>query len=418
MSNFFRHSDGERGAVAIIVGLSLLVLMGFTALALDAGLGYSERRGTQNAADLSALAAAWEDCNPVTSGTPNPIQAARATALDNGYDHSLANTDVTVNDLGDGQWQVDILTTNEATFGAATPYANDSVTVLSSAIAECEAIPFLGGYALFAGGPTSCNGGVELDLSGASKIINGGIHSNGEVKITGASTDVNGQVTHVGGSTWPGSIQVYEHLPYPIDITIADYRPTGARALVHNDVDPLLDRYYDFDTTDIDATLLVNQGYADNISGSEIRMKKSGVYYTKGDIKITKNISMGTDALGNPVKVTWVAEGQIEISAKTNMSGFDPVIGGPSDPGVLFFSNYPGTPPDCTANAIKLSSSGITWTGVIFAPNGQVSPSFSTATSLNGSIFAYTINVSGSDFEISWQNNPTAIPDFRVNLLK
>lgn len=41
---------------------------------------------------------------------------------------------------------------------------------------------------------------------------------------------------------------------------------------------------------------------------------------------------------------------------------------------------------------------------------------FSSATSLNGSIFAYTANVSGSDFEISWKDNDAAEPDFEVNL--
>lgn len=415
-----KHRPNDRGAAAIVVGVSLLVLMGFAALAIDAGMGYNDRRGTQNAADLAALAAAWEECNPASAGAPNPIQAARNTAADNGFPHDPPRTTVEVNDLGNGQWQVDITTNNNALFGSATPYANDGLTVLSSAVAECEEIPFLGGYAIFAGAPASCNGGVELDLSGASKIVNGGIHSNGEVKITGSDTEVNGVVTHIAGSNYTPSTQVYEELAYPLDITIAEYRPGGSRALNHTSADPNLNRYFDFDTTQITATELENRGYAD-VSGSDMTMKRSGIYYTKSSIKINKNIIMGNDAVtGQPVRVTWVAEGQIEVSAKTNMAGFDPVIGGPNDPGILMFSNYlaPSAGPTCTGNAIKLSSSGITWTGVIFAPNGQVNPSFSSATSLNGSIFAYTVNVSGSDFEISWQDNPTAEPDFRVDLLR
>ena len=62
-------SRNERGAAAIIAAITLLALLGFTALAIDAGVGYNDRRGTQ------------------------------------------------------------------------------------SAVAECERIPFLGGYAVFAGGP-------------------------------------------------------------------------------------------------------------------------------------------------------------------------------------------------------------------------------------------------------------------------
>lgn len=403
----------ERGAVAVVVGVSLLVLMGFTALAIDAGMGYNDRRGTQNAADFAALAAAWEDCNPASASSPNPIQAARTTAADNGYDFTDGNTTVDVNDLGAGQWQVDITVQNNALFGAATPYANDDVTVLSSAIAECEAIPFLGGYAIFAGGPTSCNGGVELDLSGASKIINGGIHSNGEVKITGSSTSVNGQVTYVGSSNYTPSTQLYSELDYPVELSIAEYRPGGSRALIYNDdAVPANDQY--FNTATIDNNWMKNNGYAVSTGGSKIEIQRSGVYYASSDIDL-KQVSMASG-----VKATFVSEGPIKVTGESDFAGFDPVIGGANDPGVLFFSNYeePPSGPTCTGNAVDISASSVTWTGVIFAPYGAVTPSFSSATSLNGSVFAYTVNVSGSNFEISWQDNPSAIPDFEVNLLK
>jgi Flp pilus assembly protein TadG len=407
-----RSAGGERGAAAVLVGVSLLALMGFAALAIDAGFGYSERRGTQNAADNAALAAAWEDCNPATAGSPDPAVAARATAADNGYDHAAADVTVDVADLGDGQWQVDITDVNDATFGGATPYAADEVTVLSSSVAECETIPFLGGYAIFAGGPASCNGGVELDLSGASKIINGGIHSNGELKITGSSTDVNGQVTYVGSSNYSPSTQIFSELAYPVDITIAEYRPGGSRALAHNSSVPANDHY--FNTTTINNNWMKNNGYANSLGGQKIEVVKSGVYYASGSIDL-KQVSMASG-----VKATFVAEGQIAITGESDFAGYDPVIGGANDPGVLFFSNYQAPPsgPTCTGNAINVSSSSVSWTGVIFAPYGAVTPSFSSATSLNGSIFAYTVNVSGSDFQISWQDNPNATPDFSVNLLK
>ena len=52
-----RMSD-ERGASAVLVGILLLVLMGFGAVAVDVGAMYSERAQLQNAADAGALAAA------------------------------------------------------------------------------------------------------------------------------------------------------------------------------------------------------------------------------------------------------------------------------------------------------------------------------------------------------------------------
>lgn len=55
----------QRGAVAIIVGLVLAVLMGFAGLALDLGHLYVEKTELQNAADACALAASRElTCDP------------------------------------------------------------------------------------------------------------------------------------------------------------------------------------------------------------------------------------------------------------------------------------------------------------------------------------------------------------------
>jgi len=51
---------GETGAIAIVVALSLVALLGLTALVVDLGLLYHTKRELQTAADAAALAAAWE----------------------------------------------------------------------------------------------------------------------------------------------------------------------------------------------------------------------------------------------------------------------------------------------------------------------------------------------------------------------
>ena len=56
-----RHrAHHERGAVAVIVALSMVVILGFVALAVDAGAMYGERAELQTAADAAALAVAQE----------------------------------------------------------------------------------------------------------------------------------------------------------------------------------------------------------------------------------------------------------------------------------------------------------------------------------------------------------------------
>ena len=48
---------GDRGATAITIAISMLVLMGFTAITIDGGLAYGDRRVLASAADVGALAA-------------------------------------------------------------------------------------------------------------------------------------------------------------------------------------------------------------------------------------------------------------------------------------------------------------------------------------------------------------------------
>ena len=63
------RDNGERGAVAVLVALILVVLLGFAALAVDAGMLYSERAQEQNASDAAALAVA-QKC-AISTSDPN-----------------------------------------------------------------------------------------------------------------------------------------------------------------------------------------------------------------------------------------------------------------------------------------------------------------------------------------------------------
>ena len=58
---FPRVSDKERGAAAVLVAFSMVVLLGFAALAVDVGAMYAEKTQLQNGADATALAIAG-DC--------------------------------------------------------------------------------------------------------------------------------------------------------------------------------------------------------------------------------------------------------------------------------------------------------------------------------------------------------------------
>jgi Flp pilus assembly protein TadG len=71
-----RAGHRERGAVSIVVALSLAVLIGFVGLALDLGKLYVTKSELQNSADACALAAARD----LTSGTPS-LSVSEAAGL-------------------------------------------------------------------------------------------------------------------------------------------------------------------------------------------------------------------------------------------------------------------------------------------------------------------------------------------------
>src|SRR3954453_15688304 len=73
MRQFHRTALADRrGAVGILFALAMPVLIGFTALGTEVGLWYLERRNLQTAADVSAIAAAFE----VLNGTGDEASAA------------------------------------------------------------------------------------------------------------------------------------------------------------------------------------------------------------------------------------------------------------------------------------------------------------------------------------------------------
>lgn len=397
---------GDRGATVVIVTISLLLLLGFSALAVDAGLGYDTRRGTTNAADNAALAAAWEECNPQGIG---PEAAALTTASSNGYDNSDPDIEVTPTSVGDGEWQVTISQTQEGTFGAATPYADDSLTVVSEAVALCDPTEFLDGMALFAGAKGCMTD--ELALSGANINVDGAIHSNGQLQVP-PSANLSGPITYGEPSspTPPGELDPIEK-DYPLDVEISEYRPGGDRAGGPN---------YFSHTTVIDNSWLKDQGHAeadpDNPSG--IRMLRSGIFYTSST---SPHAAIDLQSVsGNGHEVTFVAEGAIKISGTNEeLVGYDPIVPGGSV-GMLFFSDYDGSPncnPSLDAVKFNANASLADSAGVIFAPNGHVQLS-NASIDLNGSIIGYMVKSSGAELSITYQNDPAFQAKYQVELLR
>lgn len=95
--------DAERGAVAVLIVLLLVPLLGFAAIAVDVGALYAERARLQTAADAAALAVA-RDCARGDCGDP------QATA-----------TELVVANVGAADADEPVLTTNTVTVTGTNP---------------------------------------------------------------------------------------------------------------------------------------------------------------------------------------------------------------------------------------------------------------------------------------------------------
>jgi hypothetical protein len=397
--------------VLVTVSLALVVILGMTALALDGGMAYNERRSTQNTADHAALAAAWSKCQGATDATAQ--QVGQNSAIANGYDGTAATIEVTISKVTgtSGSYEAVVSSTSTARFGGVI--GNPSVTVLSKAIADCTRRIWGGGYALFANGPPACNAGFELDFTGGNVRIDGAVHSNGDLRFNGNNgnpSSITQLATFVGNTSYNGvtfetGLESTSTQPDPFGITYASYLPANNVGRVNY--------FYEASGADIDQNWLVAGGYADKVGGDTI-FKRSGIFFTTADIG-NMSILMGTDVnTGQPTKVTFVAGGQIgTITGKSNIDNYDPN-------GVVMFSNHqpPASCSSASNKAIQVSASNISWTGLIYAPNGEVQMSLSSGASLNGAIFGHSVNLSGSDFSITYRNLSGGGPEFEVELSK
>lgn len=404
-------SHNERGATMVVVAISLLALIGMAALAIDGGAAYNERRSTQGAADHAALAAAWAACTQ--QGEAAAVAAGLAAARANGYDDAESTIAVTVTRLPGSQAKYEAVISAVRQNEFAGVIGQPEMTVVSRAVADCTRRIWGGGYALFADGPPACSAGFELDFTGGGVYIDGQVHSNGDLRLNGNNgnpSTITGDVTLVGrisdnGMVYQGIVDDnWDTVDDPFQIDFARYLPANNTSRWGVD-------YWHHPTGGtITSSWLEN--HADNIAekrGGTTVMKKSGIFFTQGDIK-NINLEMGTDAAGNPVRVTFVAGGQISLVGQTSATHYD-------SNGVLLYSNH-RPPPSCSSasnKAIQLSVSSGTWTGLIYAPNGEVQMSMASGTSHNGAVFGYSINLSGSNFTIAYQDVTGGGPEYELN---
>lgn len=142
MRRLNRQLREERGASAILVGLLIIPIMGFAAIALDVGALYFERAQLQHAADAAAMAVATK-CS--VNRCPSDFALAGEFANGNARDGAVEIADQEI-DRGARTVRIDVTTLNADStqvirhpFAAAAGIDVDGTTVSATATAKWAA---------------------------------------------------------------------------------------------------------------------------------------------------------------------------------------------------------------------------------------------------------------------------------------
>ncbi len=363
----------ESGATAVIAGITMTVLLGFGALAIDASNIYLNRALLQNAADSAARAAIIHLTTPAEARALALLMAEQAMPAGR-YGNVLA-----ANDIDFGTWDPDSRTFTEGPDGsgnAVRVIARRSVPLTLAAIfgltrsdqaAQAIAASRAGGFEVCmlalsdididpAESELTLSGNVDVYTphcgmaSNASMRVNGnvdvdtlGIHVVGTLAAIG-NVDIN--TTHPTVQGGPRLADPYAGLPGAAAITAGmPVRPSPSHC---NDLQP-------------------NVVYSNRVSfsGSMRCTLAPGVYYFRAGLSISGNV----DFIARDV--TLITEGSFSFSGNGD---FD--LAGPSGPSGPFGDSFKGMAIYGIGPQANVSLSGnldYVLNGVVYLPQADLS---------------------------------------------
>jgi hypothetical protein len=212
----------RRGVVAVLVALSLIMLVGFAAVAVDGGLLLHREREVQSVADAAALAAADDlflnyRLNQGVDKTGTAAKAAVRVAADNGFDKS--NSTVTVNIppltglfVGQPGYAEVIITYNQPR-GFSGIFGTESIPVAARAVAYGSWTPAKIGILVLdphSSGSFYDNGGGTVNVSGVPIIVDSdsptAMVAVGGATVTASEFDVTGVPGQSGSGVFTGTL--------------------------------------------------------------------------------------------------------------------------------------------------------------------------------------------------------------------
>lgn len=254
--------NSERGQAFVLLAAAFVVLLGFTALAIDGGMVYADRRRAQNGADAASLAGGsaaalylenhyvnyidWSCSDPaVIAAQEHNVSGAKVVAISRaGSNHFAIDEDIgdqhgvttSCGSFDNGSWiekYIDVrtmITLDTQTAFAHFVFSGPLRNTVDSIARVRPRSPLVYGNAIVALSDVCAGneGGVTVDGSSHVEVTGGGIFSNACINANG-SVDVdvtNGGITCVGSGCYnesgspsvsPTPEEASLPLPFPTD---------------------------------------------------------------------------------------------------------------------------------------------------------------------------------------------------------
>jgi Flp pilus assembly protein TadG len=379
----------EKGQAIVILALAIVVLLGFTAIAIDGGMAYSDRRHAQNAADASSLAGAAMaalslENNHVTYGAwdcnnfklQNAVQSAETAAINRAANNTYTiDTDfsdhngvevVCEQGVFNGAWvdkYIEITTyiskTTDTHF-AQFVFSGLLQNQVQAVTRVRPRVPLAFGNAVVSLNTAPCSGnsnGVIFSGSSDLHIKGGGVFSNGCLYGNGSNFDVNTNEwnVHYAGEALGTLINInpspqkagFQLPPSSYQVEAPDCSSLPNRTQSGDDIYP--GRY---------SSISLNNG---------ILTMHPGLYCITGGPNAFK--VNGGNLIANSVTI-YITTGGVDISGNVNVNMSAPSYRpdpAPAIPNMLFF-----LAPGNTSNVNLQGNSDSAFLGTIYAPDGNI----------------------------------------------
>ncbi len=419
-----KYVSSESGQTVVLLALAFIALLGFTALAIDGGMVYANRRHMQNASDAASLAGGsavalylenhyvvysdWNCNDPrVVRAQINTTNGGEITAINSASvnDYTI-DTDISdmngvdtecIQGYDNGSWierYIDVktfITADTPTAFAHFVYSGPLRNTVEAVTRVKPRIPLAFGNAIVALGMDCADSGIEFDGSSGVLVNGGGVFSNSCIDTQGG----------VGVTVYGGDITC--RLPNCYD----DHGGSGSmsptpeenmgRALPRESYavpQPQCDGMPDHGAYNGDGTLEPGRYSRIRIQNGDHTFEP-GLYCVSGEVTINGGTAVGTNITLYLIAGDYTSNGNatIKLTAPPVVNCGAPCATHNGIPGVLIYLAEGNT-----GEVALLGNEDSNYLGLVYAPDGtiQAGGTSSTMAEVHAQLIGYDVKIHGN----------------------